>query len=99
MPTECNCQKKRPRAEDEKKNLINRLKRIEGQVRGVVSMLEADAYCIDILTQVSAIDSALRSFSQSLLKSHIEGCVVNGIREGDKEIVDELVNTVSRLIK
>ncbi len=87
------------REEKEYKDLMNRLKRIEGQVRGVESMLESDAYCIDILTQVSAINSALNSFNKALLANHMKTCVVNDIRNGNDEVVDELVCALQKLMK
>ena len=79
--------------------MINRLSRIEGQVRGVKGMVENDAYCVDILTQVSAITSALNSFNKVLLANHIKTCVANDIREGKDEKVDELVVTLQKLMK
>ena len=97
----CNCKsiKTKTRSEDEYKSLINRLNRIEGQVRGVRGMVENEAYCIDILTQVAAISSALRAFNKELLASHIKTCVVSDVKCGREEVVDELIETVSRLIK
>ncbi len=91
--------KRKVREEKEYKDLMNRLKRIEGQVRGVESMLESDAYCIDILTQVSAINSALNSFNKALLANHMKTCVVNDIRNGNDEVVDELVCALQKLMK
>ena len=85
--------------EKEYKDMINRLSRIEGQVRGVKGMVENDAYCVDILTQVSAITSALNSFNKVLLANHIKTCVANDIREGKDEKVDELVVTLQKLMK
>ena len=79
--------------------MMNRLSRIEGQVRGVKGMVENDAYCVDILTQVSAITSALNSFNKVLLTNHIKTCVANDIREGKNEKVDELVVTLQKLMK
>ncbi len=87
------------RIEDERHILMNRLKRIEGQVRGVQKMLENDSYCTDILTQVSAIQSALNSFNKELLESHIRTCVVNDIRSGNDEVVSDLVKTIHKLMK
>lgn len=78
---------------------MNRLKRIEGQVRGVESMLEKDAYCTDILMQVSAITSALNSFNKVLLANHVKTCVADNIRNGDEEVVDELVTVLQKLMK
>ncbi|MCH4166398.1 MAG: metal-sensing transcriptional repressor [Megasphaera sp.] len=83
----------------EYKHLISRLNRIEGQVRGVKNMVETDRYCVDILTQVSAIQSALNAFNKELLSQHIKTCVVHDIREGKDDVVDELVCTLQKLMK
>jgi DNA-binding FrmR family transcriptional regulator len=91
--------KKKHRTEEEYKSLTNRLSRIEGQVRGVRRMVESDTYCVDILTQVSAIQSALNGFSKELLASHIRTCVADGIRSGSDEVIDELVDTMKKLMK
>lgn len=99
MACECKPEKKKVRCETEYKGLINRLNRIEGQVRGVRGMIENDAYCIDVLTQISAISSALRSFSAELLENHIKSCVVSDIKKGNDEVVDELVKTLGRFVK
>lgn len=98
---ECCCcgEKRTPRSEKEYKNLMNRLSRIEGQVRGVKGMLEKDAYCVDILTQVAAINAALNSFNKVLLAEHIRNCVARDIRNGDDEVIDELVATLQKLMK
>ena len=95
----CNSGKKKERNEKEYKDLMNRLKRIEGQVRGVEGMLENDAYCTDILMQVSAITSALNSFNKALLANHMKTCVVDNIREGNEDVIDELVVTLQKLMK
>lgn len=95
----CSSCHKKVRDEKEYKDMINRLSRIEGQVRGVKGMVENDAYCVDILTQVSAITSALNSFNKVLLANHIKTCVANDIREGKDEKVDELVVTLQKLMK
>ena len=87
------------REEDELRGLTNRLSRIEGQVRGVKNMLEAEAYCTDILTQVAAIQAALNAFNKELLASHIKSCVVKDIRDGKLEVVDDLVCTLQKLMK
>jgi len=91
--------KHKDRDDKEKKDLMNRLKRIEGQVRGVENMLESDAYCTDILIQVSAITSALNSFNKVLLANHMKTCVTENIRNGNDEIIDELVVTLQKLMK
>lgn len=93
------CCKKKHRSESEYRSLINRLSRIEGQVRGVKNMLETDAYCIDILTQVQAITAALNAFNKELLSNHIHTCVAENIKQGNDEIVDELVVTLQKLMK
>ena len=94
----CNCCKTKVREEAELKKLMNRLSRIEGQVRGVKGMLEKDVYCIDIITQVAAIQSALSSFNKVLLKEHISTCVVEDVKLGKEEKVDELINTLQKLM-
>ena len=92
-------EKHKERTEAEYKDLINRLKRIEGQVRGVEGMLESGAYCTDILIQVSAISSALNSFNKVLLGNHVKTCVAENIRSGNDEVIDELVTTLQKLMK
>ncbi len=100
MEKQCCCtNKKKERDEKEYKDLMNRLKRIEGQVRGVEKMVENDIYCVDILTQVSAITAALNSFNKVLLANHIRTCVAEGIREGKDDTIDELVMTLQKLMK
>ena len=96
--TECTCCKKKVRSADEYKSLMNRLSRIEGQIRGLRKMLEEDAYCIDIINQASAASSALNSFNKEMLSSHIRSCVADDIRDGGGEKVDELVSTLSKLL-
>jgi len=91
--------KTKSRSDSEKKDLMNRLKRIEGQVRGVENMLENDIYCTDILVQVSAINAALNSFNKKLLASHIKSCVADDIRQGNDDVIEELVDTLSKLMK
>ena len=95
----CCANKTTKRPEEELRKLVNRLSRIEGQVNGVKKMLQNDAYCTDILIQVSACQAALNSFTKELLASHIKGCVAEGIKNGDEEIVDELVHTLQKLMK
>ena len=91
--------KHKDRDEKERQDLMNRLKRIEGQVRGVEKMLENDAYCTDILIQVSAITNALNSFNKVLLANHMRTCVADNIREGNDEVIDELVATLQKMMK
>lgn len=87
------------RTEAEYKDLMNRLKRIEGQVRGVQGMLEKNAWCPDILTQVAAINAALNSFSKVLLAQHLRTCVVENVHAGNDEVLDELVALLPKLMK
>lgn len=91
--------KQKVRDDKEYKDLINRLRRIEGQVRGVEGMLENNAYCTDILVQVSAINSALNSFNKALLANHMKTCVAENIRKGNDEVIDELLCTLQKLMK
>ncbi|MBQ2868021.1 MAG: metal-sensing transcriptional repressor [Firmicutes bacterium] len=95
----CCSSRTKQRSEKEYKDLINRLSRIEGQVRGIKGMIENDAYCVDILTQVAAVNAALNSFNKVLLANHIETCVVEDIRAGKKGVVEELVNTMQKLMR
>ena len=95
-----NCShREKMRPEKEYKELMNRLKRIEGQIRGIEGMLEHNAYCPDILIQCSAVSSALNSFNKVLLANHIRTCVVQQIREGDDQTIDELLNVLQKLMK
>jgi len=93
------CAKTKERSEEEYKKLANRLNRIEGQIRGIRGMLDKNAYCVDILSQVAAANAALNAFSRELLSSHIKSCVVEDIRQGRDETVDELLETLQRLMK
>lgn len=95
---EC-CHKTKKPTEKEYKDLVNRLSRIEGQVRGIKRMVEEDAYCPEILIQVSAVNAALNSFNKVLLAEHIRSCVAEDIRKGNDEIIDELVATLQKLMK
>ncbi len=95
----CCVHKTKARSEKEYKALMNRLNRIEGQVRGIRRMLEEDAYCTDILIQVSAVNAALNSFNKELLAEHIRTCVAEDIREGRDETIEELVSTLQKLMK
>ena len=93
------CCKKTVRGEEERRSLINRLNRIEGQIRGIRSMVEGDAYCNDILIQSAAVNAAVNAFNRELIVSHIRGCVVRDIKNGEYEVIDELVNTLQKLMK
>ena len=98
--SECNCQiKHKHREETEYRQLLNRLNRIEGQIRGIKGLLENDAYWTDILIQVSAVSAALNAFNKELLSSHIHTCVAENIRQGDDSVIDELVATLQKLMK
>lgn len=96
---ECCCHKIKERSEKEYKDLIHRLNRIEGQIRGIKGMVEKNSYCTDILTQVAAVNAALNSFNRVLLENHIKTCVTNDIREGKEETVDELLVILQKLMK
>ena len=93
------CSRVKHRSEKERKDLTTRLSRIEGQVRGIKCMVEEERYCVDILNQVSAIQAALNSFSKELLANHIHSCVVADIRAGKDEAVDELCETIKKMMK
>lgn len=95
----CPCQKTKHRTDEEIRSLQNRLSRIEGQVRGVRGMVERDAYCVDILTQVTAINAALNAFSRELLANHVRTCVATDLKEGHDEVVDELLETIQKMMK
>ena len=96
---ECCCHSSKNRSDKEYKDLMNRLSRIEGQVRGIKGMLEKDAYCPEILVQVSAVNAALNSFNKVLLANHIRTCVADDIRDGKDETVDELVKVLQKLMR
>lgn len=95
----CCSERHKDRSEKEKKKLMNRLKRIEGQIRGIEGMVEKNAYCPDILIQVSAVNAALNSFNKELLAKHIKTCVVDDIKEGHDETIDELVKVLQKVMK
>ena len=99
MKTCCCSHKKKERGEEEYKKLINRLNRIEGQVKGVRRMVEEDAYCTDILVQSAAVTAAMNAFNKELLASHIRTCVADDIRAGKDDVIDELVATLQKLMK
>ena len=92
------CEKHTQRTDEEKKKLCNRLNRIEGQIRGIKNMIEQDRYCNDILIQTSAVGKAIGAFERELLKKHISTCVVRDIKEGKTEVVDELLETLEKLM-
>ncbi|MCF2669133.1 MULTISPECIES: metal-sensing transcriptional repressor [Lachnospiraceae] len=96
---QCCSHRTKERSDKEYKDLIHRLNRVEGQVRGIKRMVEEDAYCTDILIQVSAVNAALNSFNKVLLANHIRTCVAEDIRAGKEETIDELVATLQKLMK
>ena len=95
----CCSHKTKERSEEEYKKLIHRLNRIEGQIRGIRSMVEKDAYCTDILVQSAAVTAAVNAFNRELLANHIRTCVVHDIEAGNEEVIDELVATLQKLMK
>lgn len=92
-----NMEKTKKRSEMEKKYLTRRLKIIEGQVRGLISMVDNDRYCGDLLIQISAVDQSLKSLGSRILKNHLETCVVNDIKNDNLEIIDEVMDLISKL--
>ena len=96
---QCDCHKTKERDPEEYKRLMNRLSRIEGQIRGIRGMLERSAYCPDILVQAAAANAALNAFSRELLSSHIRSCVVDDVRAGNDEVIDELLATLQKMMK
>ena len=96
--TVCECHKTTDRSAEMKKKLIHRLNRLEGQIRGIGKMVEADAYCTDILVQSAAASAAIKAFNKDLLAAHIHGCVARDIRAGKDEVIDELVATLQKLM-
>lgn len=99
MEQTCCKSKTKIRDEKEYKLLINRLNRIEGQVRGIKKMVESDAYCTDILVQVAAVNAALNAFNRKLLAEHIKTCVIDDIKKGKEETIDDLIGTLKKLMK
>lgn len=96
----CGCgEKKKERSPEEYKLLMNRLNRIEGQIRGIKGMIERNAYCTDIVVQVAAVNAALNSFNKVLLSNHIRTCVAQDIRDGKDEVIDDLLKTLQKLMK
>ena len=96
---QCCSHKTKERSQEEYNNLLNRLNRIEGQIRGIKNMVEKDAYCTDILVQVAAANAALNSFCKVLLANHMRTCVVDDIRAGKDGTIDELVATIQKLMR
>ena len=92
-------ERKKKRTAEEQKDLLRRLKRAEGQIRGIQNMIENDAWCPDILIQVSAVTAALNSFNKQLLACHIKSCVSEDIRSGDDAAIDEFVGMLQKLMK
>lgn len=100
MAKDCpRCHETKERSQEEFTKLMHRLNRIEGQIRGSKGMVEKNAYCPDILIQVSAVNAALCAFNKELLASHLRTCVVEDIREGNDEVVDELVHILQKLMR
>ena len=95
----CACRRTKKRSDEEKRSLVNRLSRIEGQIRGIKGMVERDAYCPDILVQAAAVTSAMNAFNRELLSVHIKTCVADDIRNGSDETIDELTQLIRRLMK
>lgn len=95
----CHCERNTVRSEEERRKLINRLNRIEGQIRGLRGMIEYDAYCTDILMQSAAVSAAIGSFNKELLSNHIKGCVARDIRAGQEESLDELLDVLKKLMR
>lgn len=93
------CERQKLRSEEEKKALIHRLNRLEGQIRGIRGMIERDAYCADVLVQASAVSAALNGFSRALLSEHIRTCVTEDIRQGNEAAVDELLQLLQKMMK
>ena len=95
----CCCEATKLRSEEEYKKLCNRLSRVEGQIRGIRGMLDRDAYCVDILLQVAAANAALNAFSRELLSEHIKSCVVDDVRAGNDDKIEELLTVLQKLMK
>jgi DNA-binding FrmR family transcriptional regulator len=99
MEDNCCCHKTKPRSPEETTALIHRLNRIAGQIQGIKGMIERNAYCTDILVQSSAVTAAINAFNKELLATHIRTCVAQDIRDGKDETIDDLVNTLQKLMK
>ena len=91
------CSKNKHRNYEDKKNLIKRLSRVEGQVRGISKMVEDDRYCEDVLIQISAVVNSLRSMSNELLKSHLSTCVVDEIKKDNLDVIDDVVSLFNKI--
>ena len=99
MEETCCGEKKTHRSEEQRKKLIHRLNRIEGQIRGIRGMVERDSYCTDIITQSAAVQAALNAFNRELIAAHLHTCVARDLRDGKDEVIDELVLTLQKLMK
>lgn len=99
MTNPCPCHQEKKRTPEEVRKLVHRLNRVEGQIRGIRSMVEKDAYCPDILTQVAAATAALDAFNRELLATHIRTCVAEDIRRGQDQTIDELIATLQKLMR
>lgn len=93
------CCKKTLRTPEEQKKLLNRLSRMEGQIRGIKNMVEADAYCNDILIQAAAVSAAMNAFNRELIAGHLKTCVARDLRAGNDEVIEELSQTLQKLMK
>lgn len=93
------CCKKTLRTEEERKKLLHRLNRIEGQIRGIKNMIETDSYCNDILIQSAAVTAAMNGFNRELISSHMRTCVARDLREGNDTVIEELTQTLQKLMK
>lgn len=87
------------RSQKMKASLVSRLNRIEGQVRGIKGMIDKDVYCDDVLNQIAAVQSAMKSVSRLLLESHMKSCIVNRLQSGETEVLDELLQTIEKMMK
>ncbi|TDF97202.1 metal-sensitive transcriptional regulator [Paenibacillus piri] len=92
-------ERKSHHSEKTKNNLINRLNRIEGQIRGIKGLIEKDTYCDDVLNQISSVQSALNGVGKLLLEHHMKSCVIERIQDGESEVIDELLTTINKLMK
>jgi DNA-binding FrmR family transcriptional regulator len=95
----CSSERKSHHSEKTKANMMSRLNRIEGQVRGIKGLIEKDAYCDDVLNQIAAIQSALNGVGKLLLENHMKSCVVERIQDGDMDVINELLTTMNKLMK